>query len=65
MTLHKLRAVLQFIAGSVALALLTLTSFRLRLNLATVVRLNFVVVLLSPGPISLNRPSYLTLEEGV
>jgi hypothetical protein len=48
MTLHKWRAVLQFFAGSVALALLTFASFRLRLSLATVLRLDLVVVLLSP-----------------
>jgi len=48
MNLHEWRAVLQFFAGSVALKLLTLASFRLRLNLATVVRPDLVVVLLSP-----------------
>ena len=64
MNLHEWRAELQFFAGSVALKLLTFASFRLRLNLATVVRPDLVVALLCPRRVNFLESAVLSLIGG-
>jgi hypothetical protein len=64
MTMHKSRAVLGFFSGSVVLALLTFASFRLRLNLAKVVRRDLIVVLLCPRLVNFLESAVIFLIGG-
>ena len=64
MNLHEWRAVLQFVAGSVALELLTFANFRLRLNLATVVSPDLVVVPVCPCRVNFLESGVLSLIGG-